>query len=157
MFGGVPVKVNKPPVFEPKATGINIFDGIVPILQAEEIVAGSKVATVPVLLTKPDKTPDPKVIITNSFGTLLPANSIYFLPAKAVQPVCDNPSPIINKAAIIITVGLLKPLSVSFRFKIPHKNKLNIETSAITSGEYLPQTNNPIVIVRITSIKIIIF
>ena len=41
IFGGVPVNVSKPPVLDPKATGINIFEGNVPILQAEDIVAGN--------------------------------------------------------------------------------------------------------------------
>ena len=141
ILGGVPVNVNNPPVLEPKATGINIFDGIVPILHAEELVAGSNVATVPVLLTKPDSTPEPSVIIINNFETLLPARLINFFPANAVQPVCDKPSPIMNKDAIIITVGLLKPLKVSLKFKIPNKNKLSIDINATTSGEYLPQTN----------------
>mgnify|MGYP000097029336 CR=1 FL=1 len=45
---------------------------------------------------------------------------------------------------------------VSFRFKIPHKNKLSMDTKATTSGEYFPQINTPIVIVKITSIKTII-
>jgi len=33
---------------------------MVPIFQADEIVTGKSVATVPVLLTKPDKKPEPK-------------------------------------------------------------------------------------------------
>ena len=40
-----------------------ILEGNVPILQAEDIVTGIKVATVPVLLTKPDNIPEPKVVI----------------------------------------------------------------------------------------------
>ena len=145
MLGGVPVRVNNPPVFDPNATGINTLEGIVPIFHAEEIVTGNKVATVPVLLTIPDKKPEPKVIITNNFVTLLPASCINFFPASAVQPVFHNPSPIIKSAAIIITVGLLKPVKVSFKSKIPVKNKLNIEINAIISGGYFPQINNSIV------------
>ena len=54
-----------------------------------------------------------------------------------------------NKDAIIITVGLLKPLKVSLKFKIPNKNKLSIDINATTSGEYLPQTNKTIVTTNI--------
>ena len=70
IFGGVPVSVSKPPVLEPNATGINSLEGIVPILQAEAIVTGIKVATVPVLLTTPDNTPDPRVVINNNLVEL---------------------------------------------------------------------------------------
>jgi len=31
MLGGVPVSINNPPVLEPKAIGINNFEGTVPI------------------------------------------------------------------------------------------------------------------------------
>ena len=61
-----------------------------------------------------------------------------------------------NKDAIIITVGLLKPLKVSLKFKIPNKNKLSIDINATTSGEYLPQTNKTIVTTNIISIVYII-
>jgi len=155
MFGGVPVKVSKPPVFDPNATGINIFDGIVPILHADAIEVGKRVATVPVLLTNPERIPEPNVIITNNFGILFPAKAINFLPAKAVHPVCDKPSPMINNEPIIITVGLLNPLRVSETVRIPHKNKLSMETKATTSGGYFPQINKPIVMVKITSINVI--
>jgi len=44
IFGGVPVNVNNPPVLDPKATGIKNFEGKVPILHADEMVKGIKVA-----------------------------------------------------------------------------------------------------------------
>jgi hypothetical protein len=153
ILGGVPVRVNRPPVLEPNATGNSIFDGNVPILQAEVIVRGIKVATVPVLLTNPESTPAPKVTITNNLGTLLPAHSTNFLPAIAVHPVCAIPSPIINSAAIIITVGLLNPLKVSVASRMPVRNKASIEISATMSGVNFPHIKRAIVIVRIMSIK----
>ena len=152
IFGGVPVKVSNPPVFEPNATGINSLEGKVPIFQAAEIVTGSSVATVPVLLTKPDSTPEPRVTMTSNLGTLLPAHWINLLPANAVHPVWESPSPIINSAAIIITVELLKPLKVSVTSKIPVRNRLSIDNSATTSGGYLPQINKPIVITKMINI-----
>src|SRR6056297_979014 len=78
ILGGVPVKVKRPPVLDPNATGINSLDGTVPAFQAAETVTGSKAATVPVLLTKPDRAPDPKVTSTSSFGMLFPAQTINF-------------------------------------------------------------------------------
>jgi hypothetical protein len=39
---------------------------------------------------------------------------------------------------------------------MPPKNKLSIETKAITSGEYFPQTNNAMVRTKMVSIKYMI-
>src|SRR5680860_31692 len=149
MFGGVPVKVSNPPVFEPKAIGIKSLEGMVPAFQAAEIVTGSKAATVPVLLTKPDKRLAPMVTMTKSRGTLLPAHDTNFWPAKAVHPVRDRPSPIIKSAAIIMTVGLLKPLRVSVRSRIPLRYSTNMEIKATTSGGNFPHMKRAMVIVRI--------
>lgn len=145
MLVGDPVRVNKPPALEPKATGINNLDGNVPALHAAVIDTGSKAATVPVLLTKPESKPEPSVTITSNLDVLLPASFTNFWPAIAVHPVLDKPSPIINNPAIIITVGLLNPLRVSSKFKIPLRNKANIEIMATMSGENFPQTNKAIV------------
>ena len=155
--GGVPVRVKSPPVLDPKATGIKSLDGRVPILQAELIVTGIKVATVPVLLTTPESNPEPNVVINSSFVVLLPASFMNFCPANAVQPVCDRPSPIMNKAAIIITVGLLNPLKVSCKVRIPKKKRLSIEIRATISGVNFPQMKRRIVIERIASIRVITF
>ena len=155
IFGGVPVSVSKPPVLEPKAIGINNLEGSVPMLHADAIVTGISVATVPVLLTTPESSPEPKVVINKSRVVLFLANLMNFSPAKAVHPVCDNPSPTMNNAAIMITVGLLKPERVSFRSNIPKRNKLNMDNKAIMSGVNLPQINRAIVIDRMTSIKLI--
>lgn len=156
IFGGVPVKVNNPPEFDPNAIGINTLDGNVPSFQAVEIDTGNKVATVPVLLTKPESTPEPKVKITTIFVVLLFANFTNVFPAKAVQPVLDNPSPMTNKDAIIITVGLLNPLSVSGKSKTPVKNSANIDIKATTSGDNFPQTKNAIVIPKMMKVVVII-
>jgi hypothetical protein len=91
--------------------------------------------------------------MSNNRVVLLPASSINFSPALAVQPVCDRPSPMIKRAAIIITVGLLNRLNVSLRFKMPKAKRLNIDRSAIMSGVNFPQMKSKIVTVRIVSIK----
>lgn len=148
ILGGVPVKVSSPPMLEANARGIRSFEGIVFAFQAAETVIGIKAATVPVLLTSPDKKLEPDVIITSNFLKLLPARETNFFPANAVQPVLERPSPIMNKAAIIITVGLLKPLKVSVKSRIPAKKSASIDISATTSGGYFPHINKTIVIPR---------
>ena len=155
ILGGVPVKVNKPPVLEPNATGINNFEGKVPAFHAAETVTGSKAATVPVLLTKPESTLAPKVTITNNLGTLFFAQLTKRCPAIAVQPVLESPSPIINRAAIIITVALLNPLNASSAVKIPVRKSVIIEINATTSGGNFPQIKRRIVMVRMIKSVII--
>lgn len=149
MLGGVPVSVKSPPVLEPNAMGIKSFEGSVPAFQAADTVTGSSAATVPVLLTNPERSPDPKVTITNSFEVLFRAQETNLRPARAVQPVLERPSPMMNKAAIIITVGLLKPLRVSFKSRIPKRKRAIIESSATTSGGNLPHTKRTMVILKI--------
>ena len=151
MFGGVPVNVSNPPVLEPKATGINNFDGSVPAFQAAVTVTGSNAATVPVLLTKPDNKLEPKVTMTNSRDTFFLAHFTKNCPAIAVHPVRESPSPIINRAAIMITVGLLNPAKVSPKSKIPVRKSDNIAMRATTSGGNFPQTNKTMVIPKIIS------
>jgi hypothetical protein len=119
MLGGVPVNVSNPPVLEPNATGINSLEGKVPAFQAADTLTGSNAATVPVLLTKPDNKLEPRVTITSKREMFRLAHFTKNCPAMAVQPVLDSPSPIIKRAAIIITVGLLNPVNVSPRSKIP--------------------------------------
>lgn len=151
MLGGVPVSVNKPPVLEPNATGINNFEGRLPALHAAVTVTGNKAATVPVLLTNPESKLDPVVTITKSLGTLFLAHFTKYRPATAVHPVLASPSPIMKSAAIIITVVLLNPLRVSLMSKIPKRNNEIMDIKATTSGGNFPQMNKRIVILSITS------
>jgi len=151
MFGGVPVNVSKPPVLEPKATGINNFDGSVPAFQAAVTVTGSSAATVPVLLTNPDNKLEPKVTITNNRDMFLLAHFTKNCPAMAVQPVLERPSPMIKRAAIMITVGLLKPAKVSLKSNIPVRKRESIAIRATTSGGNFPHINSKIVIPKIIS------
>ena len=118
ILGGVPVQVNKPPVFEPNATGINSLEGSVPAFQAAETVTGNRAATVP------------------------------------VHPVLVRPSPTMNRAAIITTVGLLKPLRVSVIFNMPVKYRASIDIKATASGGYLPQSNSAMVMAKMTASSI---
>jgi len=62
----------------------------------------------------------------------------------------------INKAAIIITVGLLNPLRVSERSRIPKRKRASIDIKATTSGGYLSQTKRAMVIARIANSKYIV-
>ena len=151
MLGGVPVNVNNPPVFEPNATGINNLEGSVPAFQAAVTVTGSNAATVPVLLTKPDNKLEPNVTITNKREIFLRAHFTKNCPAMAVHPVLESPSPIINKAAIMITVGLLNPAKVSLISKIPVRKSESMAIRATTSGGNLPHINKKMVIPKIIS------
>tara|TARA_Y100001933_G_C19012317_1_gene569492 strand:- start:8469 stop:9038 length:570 start_codon:yes stop_codon:yes gene_type:complete len=151
ILGGVPVNVSNPPVLDPNATGISNLEGSVPAFQAAVTVTGSNAATVPVLLTKPDKILEPRVTITNKREMFLLAHFTKNCPAMAVHPVLESPSPMIKRAAIIITVGLLNPAKVSLRSKIPVRKRESMAIKATTSGGNLPQTNNKIVIPKIIS------
>ena len=145
ILGGVPVRVNKPPVLEPKAMGIKTLEGRLPAAHAAVTLTGKRAATVPVLLTNPESTPDPRLTKLCNFLAERPAQVTKRRPAIAVQPVLERPSPITNKPAIIITVGLLKPAKVSARLSSPLKKSNNMDSKATTSGVHLPQTKREMV------------
>lgn len=72
------------------------------------------------------------------------------------QSVIERPSPITKREAIIMTVGLLKPLNVSDMERTPNRKRDTIESNATTSGENLPHKKRRIVILKIINVVVIL-
>ena len=102
---------------------------------------GIKIATTPVELIN---APSPATVIisnTSILTSLLPATFTNQAPITVATPVRTRPSPIINKAAIKITLGSLNPEKASVMLNVPLRTKAIMTSKAIASIRTLPVAN----------------
>ncbi|CES24414.1 Uncharacterised protein [Salmonella enterica subsp. enterica serovar Typhi] len=141
-FGGVATSVIIPLISPAKLSGIIRREGEVCICIETLRTTGIKIATTPVELMK---APSPATVIiskTSILISLLPAILTSQVPTTVATPVRTRPSPIINKAAIRMTFGSLKPEKASERVKVPLRTKATMTNKATASIRTLPVANN---------------
>jgi hypothetical protein len=74
MFGGVPIRVVRPPSSELNASGTRSFDGGVPVLRATFMTTGSSRAATPTLFMKAERNAEMSMITATSRISLEPAS-----------------------------------------------------------------------------------
>lgn len=74
--------------------------------------------------------------------SLFPATLTSHAPILVATPVRTRPSPIINRAAIRITLGSLNPEKASFNVSVPLRTKATMTIRAIASMRTLPVANS---------------
>ena len=133
MFGGVPINVIAPPSSAPNERGINSLDGLILALVARLIIAGSKTATVPVSLIKPDKSATAAMMTKIKRTSLSPAIDRMRRPIDPANPVCMTAPPTINNEAIVRTAVLEKPEIASEVVNTPDNIRAITTPKATTS------------------------
>ncbi len=140
-FGGVATSVIMPLISPAKLSGIIRREGEVCMRIDTLKTTGIKIATTPVELIK---APSPATVIiskTSILTSLLPATFTSQAPITVATPVRTRPSPMINKAAIKITLGSLKPEKASEMLRVPLRTKAMMTNRATASIRTLPVAN----------------
>ena len=137
-FGGVATSVIMPLISPAKLSGIIRRDGEICMRMETLNTTGMKIATTPVELIKAPSPATVSIKKTSILVSLLPATLTSHEPILVATPVRTRPSPIINRAAIRITLGSLKPEKASGRVKVPLSTKATITSSATASMRTLP-------------------
>jgi hypothetical protein len=117
------------------------------------ITAGAIIATVPESLIKADNDPTDPMIITNSLGRLFPARDTILVLIVSANPLSRTAPPTMNKAAIVITMGLEKPSSASSIVRIPVSINPRTTPRATRSTESNSVINKMIAIARIAKVN----
>ena len=137
-FGGVATSVIMPLISPAKLSGIIRREGEI-FMRAETLsTTGMKIATTPVELINAPSPATVSIRKTSILVSLLPAACTSQEPILVATPVRTRPSPIINSAAIRITLGSLKPENASLSVNVPLRTKATIMPNAIASMRTLP-------------------
>jgi hypothetical protein len=104
MFGGVPIRVVRPPNKEPKAIGISKTEGAVPRLRAILKATGRKRAKAPILLMKAETTATELVRIPTWICGWSPTLPII-LAMASMMPEFWSALPTTETAITVITAG----------------------------------------------------
>ena len=140
-LGGVATSVIMPLINPAKLSGIIKREGEVCMRMETLKTTGIKIATTPVELMN---APSPATVIISSTSiltSLLPATFTSQAPITVATPVRTRPSPIINRAAIKITLGSLKPEKASEMLSVPLKTNAIMTSKATASIRTLPVAN----------------
>ena len=140
-FGGVATSVIMPLINPAKLSGIIRREGEISMRMETLKTTGIKMATTPVELMN---APSPATVIisnTSIFTSLLPATLTSQAPITVATPVRTRPSPIMNKAAIKITLGSLNPEKASVMLNVPLRTKAIMTSKATASIRTLPVAN----------------
>ncbi len=137
-FGGVATSVIMPLISPAKLRGIIRRDGEICMRIETLSTTGIKMATTPVELINAPRPATVSIKKTNILVSLLPATLTSQEPMLVATPVRTRPSPMINRAAIKITLGSLKPEKASGRVKVPLRTKATITSRATASIRTLP-------------------
>ena len=140
-LGGVATSVIMPLIRPAKLSGIIRREGEISMRMETLKTTGIKMATTPVELIN---APSPATVIisnTSILTSLLPATFTSQAPITVATPVRTRPSPIMNNAAIKITLGSLNPEKASVMLNVPLRTKAMMTSKATASIRTLPVTN----------------
>jgi len=141
MFGGVPIRVIKPPSSELKASGIRSREGARPVRRAMSMTTGSSNAATPTLFMNAERPAAVSMITMTSRPSLSPESLSTWRPRIPATPVRESPPLKMNTAQTVITAGLLKPDTAWLGSRSPVTARVTSTMSATMSTRTRSVTN----------------